>query len=428
MKKATKPKKSTIFTIKESQEILNNQIITNEHPGSILMDFNMLLNYIGEKGLQTGGKYGFFPMGKLAEINSKLTHTIGLSSKRPQQKAFPHIHGLYLLLRSTGITYLKKIGKKCYLVIDEMTFQSWNSLNLTEQYFTLLEAWLLQGNHEILQEHDRGFPNHMARCCNFFDHFYKDNILIPAQKKDEFQYFPGWHNIALLQMFGFIRIKTSQQKIDTFWLIDQIQCTDFGKVMIPFLKADIFERIFLFKTSWDYVFQFGDWQPLLQPYFPEWNHNLIMIEPEFQEGEHIFKVSIDNLPIDSVWRRIGISGDQELEELSNAILEAFDFDNDHLYQFTYKNRKGISVEVYAPQFDEDSCTTEVCIGEMGLNPGDALLYVYDYGDQWEFTLILEKIDEKNKNISTPVILESYGESPDQYECDDDYFEYEFELE
>ena len=222
MRKATKSKNSTIFSLKQSQQILNNQIISNENPGSILMDFNMLLNYIGEKGMQTGGKYGFFPMGKLAEINSKLTHAIRLSSKRPQQKLFPHIHGLYLLLRSTGITYLKMIGKKRYLLIDETTLQSWNSLNLTEQYFTLLEAWLLQGDKEIIQEKKKGFPNHMERCCKFFEHFYKDNFFIPAQKKDEFQYFPGLYNIALLQMFGFIRVKTSQQHIDTFWLIDQM--------------------------------------------------------------------------------------------------------------------------------------------------------------------------------------------------------------
>jgi len=56
MRKAAKSKNSTIFSLKQSQQILNNQIITNENPGSILMDFNILLNYIGEKGMQTGGK------------------------------------------------------------------------------------------------------------------------------------------------------------------------------------------------------------------------------------------------------------------------------------------------------------------------------------------------------------------------------------
>jgi len=89
--------------IKEKhQQILNKQVISKENPGSILVDFNMMLDYIGDEGIETGGKYGFFPMGILAEINSKLTHSISLSSQRPQQKAFPHIHGLYLLLRTTA--------------------------------------------------------------------------------------------------------------------------------------------------------------------------------------------------------------------------------------------------------------------------------------------------------------------------------------
>ena len=56
MKKTKKSKNSTIFSLKQSQQILKDQIITKENPGSILMDFNMLLNYIGEKGMQTGGK------------------------------------------------------------------------------------------------------------------------------------------------------------------------------------------------------------------------------------------------------------------------------------------------------------------------------------------------------------------------------------
>jgi len=416
MKKANKP---TLFSFEKCQQILNNQIITNENPGSILMDFNMILDYIGENGLQTAGKYGFFPMGKLADINSKLIHPIRLSLKRPQQKAFPHIHGLYLLVRSTELTYLKMIGKKRYLLFDKTTLQSWKRLNLTEQYFTLLEAWLLQGDQQILQENYKRFPEHMLRCCNFFDRFDQDNFLIPDQKKDRLQYFPGYHNIALLQMFGFIHVKTSQEKIDRFWWIDQIQCTDFGKVMISFLKADILKRELELKSIRGNKFQFGEWQALLQPYFPEWKNNLIITEPEFQAGEHIFKVSIN-----SVWRRISISGDHELEVLSDAILKAFDFDDDHLYQFTYKNRKGVAVEVFAPQLDENFSTTEVRIGNMGLNPGDSLLYIYDYGDQWEFTLILEKINADNQERSNPIILESFGESPDQYEFEDEFFEFE----
>lgn len=405
-----KPNNSKLFPLNEGrQQILNSQVISKEHPGSILVDFNMMLDFIGEKEMETGGKYGFFPMGKLADINSKLTHSIRLASQRPQQKAFPHIHGLYLLLRSTGIVYLKTIEKKRYLLLDEKILQSWNGLNPTEQYFNLLEAWLLQGNEQIILEHDRGFPNHLVTCHMFLKRFDKGKIYKPDQKRNEFSYTPGWHNVALLQMFGFITIKQPQKNIDKFWLIDQIRCADFGRVMIPLLDANIIERDLGWKIIDGENLHFGEWQSLLQPFFPEWKNNLITIEPEFQEGLYIFKIAIG-----SVWRRIAISGDQELELLSDAILEAFDFDNNHLYQFTYKNRKGLTASVNAPELEEPPFTTEVLVGELNLNPGDSLIYLYDFGDQWKFSLILEKIDTNNTEKSTPILLESHGESPEQW--------------
>ncbi len=143
-----------------------------------------------------------------------------------------------------------------------------------------------------------------------------------------------------------------------------------------------------------------------------------MTEPEFQEGIYVFKIIIGK-----VWRRIAISGDQELDLLSDAILEAFEFDHDHLYQFTYKNRKGLAISVNAPGMEEQPFTTEVLVGNLGLNPGDILNYLFDFGDQWEFEAILEKFDHNNTEISTPILLESYGEAPEQYEDEDDFDEF-----
>jgi len=414
MKKSQKSKLESLLNTK-SQQLLHDLVITNDNPGSIVADFNMLLDFIGTKGMASGGKYGFFPMGKLTEINSKLTHSVKLNLKRPQQKAFPHIHGLHLLLRSTGLVYLKTNGKKRYLLLDEPTLQSWHRLNVTEQYFTLLEAWLLHGNNQILLERDFGFPDHMSKCSNFMRHFEKSNIYTPDQKKEMFHYFPGWHNLALLQMFGFMKIKSPQKKIDKFWLIDQIQCTHLTRILIPSLEKDIVERGLEFKN----IECFGEWQSLLQPFFPEWKNNLIMKEPEFKEGLYIFEISIG-----SVWRRISISSDQELEVLSDAILEAFDFDDDHMYQFTYTNRKGIIVEVVSPEFGEPPLTTDVRVGDLDLSPGDSFYYLYDFGDQWEFTLVLEDIKTNHKKKSKPTLLESYGEAPDQYENDEDDYEFE----
>jgi hypothetical protein len=57
-----------------------------------------------------------------------------------------------LLLRASGLSQVKQLGKKQTLVLDEAVLQSWTKLNLTERYFTLLEAWMILGNEEILGE------------------------------------------------------------------------------------------------------------------------------------------------------------------------------------------------------------------------------------------------------------------------------------
>jgi len=405
---------------KEARQILKQQTISDELPGSILKDFNTLLDMIRERGMETGGKYGFFPMGRLAEINSKLTHSIQLTSQRPQQKSFPHIHGLYLLLRATGIAILRKIEKKKYLFLDEAILHSWNSLNVTEQYFTLLEAWLLQGHEEIIQEYHREFPDHLSKCHLFFRRFDKGKPYKSNRQRDEFYYTPGWYNVALLQMFGFIKVKSTSKTADKFWLIDQIRCTDLGRVMIPLLNhaANEEEGVIWKVFRGEEDLHFGEWQSNLQSFFPNWKNNLIIAETEFQEGIYVFKVTIGK-----AWRRISVSADQVLDLLSNAILEAFDFDHDHLYQFTYKNRKGLTIRVNAPELEEPPWATEIFVGELELSPGDILEYLFDFGDQWEFEVKLEKINPNNHEISTFVLHESYGDAPEQYEYNDDFDEY-----
>jgi len=119
---------------KAQQQSLQQQIISDKTPCSIVRDFNDLLEFIGMEGIETPGKYGLIPMAKLAEINVRLTHSIQLSSKRPIQKTYPHINGLYLLLRSTEIGHIRKVGKKSFLSVHQDALQSWKRLNPTEQY------------------------------------------------------------------------------------------------------------------------------------------------------------------------------------------------------------------------------------------------------------------------------------------------------
>lgn len=86
----------------EHKRLLKDTIITETSPGTILRDFNVILKYLKEKDLPVSGTHQF-PRSLLPQINALLSCPIQLGLKRPDQKSYPHIDGLYLLLRASGL-------------------------------------------------------------------------------------------------------------------------------------------------------------------------------------------------------------------------------------------------------------------------------------------------------------------------------------
>ena len=147
---------------------------------------------------------------------------------------------------------------------------------------------------------------------------------------------------------------------------------------------------------------------MLQPYFPGWQNNLSIPAWTFREGAHVFKVSWS-----SMYRRIAVPAKQSLDALASAILDAIKFDHDHLYRFWYENRFGVRERVNHPEMDEAPWTSEVLIGDVPLQIGQTMTYLYDFGDRWEFGITLERVDP-DLAIDRPVVLEKHGRSPSQY--------------
>lgn len=56
---------------------------------------------------------------------------------------------------------------------------------------------------------------------------------------------------------------------------------------------------------------------------------------------------------------------------------------------------------------------EVLIGEIPLQGGQEMTFEYDFGDQWVFDILVEKIDPEMK-LSKAKCIESYGDAPNQY--------------
>jgi len=57
---------------------------------------------------------------------------------------------------------------------------------------------------------------------------------------------------------------------------------------------------------------------------------------------------------------------------------------------------------------------ELAIQEMGIFAGQKLIYLFDFGDRWEFSVELMGIDKEEPLPLKPIIVEAKGESPQQY--------------
>jgi hypothetical protein len=401
------------------ERLLQELTIDDDGPGTILHDFDAFLAYINER------KMPVTPMHQLRrrmlpEINDRLARPIQMGLKKPLQKSYPHTHGLYLLVRASGLTCVEGTAKKPLLVVDDVVYQSWQGLNAAERYCTLLEIWLLRAHPEILGERERGWfriPDTFRELPWFFQHIPEEGLPVAGDKEaeDSIRYLLGWHNLGLLEMFGLVAIQPVPPEPGKGWRIGRVERTPFGDALLAALQAGFFGDVDnILALESEKKVPFGVLQPTLQPYFPEWQNNLSVPEWTLREGAHIFKVTL----WEDIWRRIAISANATLDELASFILDAVEFDHDHLHMFTYQNRFGVTERINHPYLDEGPWTSEVLIGETPLKVGQAMTFVFDFGDWWEFEVALERVNP-GMSLKKPVVLEAEGESPDQYPVWDD---------
>ena len=138
------------------KQLLHHTRIDEQTLGSILRDFAAFLDGIGEAGLPLTPTH-LLPLKVLAPLNARLSAPLALALQRPPLKSYPPLEGLFLLARASGLTYVDETGKKPHLHLDQEVYASWQMLNATERYFTLLETWILCGRPEILGENGNLF-------------------------------------------------------------------------------------------------------------------------------------------------------------------------------------------------------------------------------------------------------------------------------
>ena len=80
-----------------------------------------------------------------------------------------------------------------------------------------------------------------------------------------------------------------------------------------------------------------------------------------------------------IYRNIEICGNSTLNQLCEVILEAFDFIDEHLYEFCMDNRM-YSEYTYQSDPEGDEPCADITLDEVGLCKGQKFALHYDFGD------------------------------------------------
>jgi hypothetical protein len=393
-------------------------------PGTVLQDFEALLNGVGDKGLPATPTH-LLAMNVLAPLNQALTHPLDLRLKRPQQKSYPHLNGLYLLLRATGLGVVQAQLKTPRLTLDPEVLVSWRSLNGAERYFALLKAWWGRAREEIIGERAFGGGEILAKTLAFIEHFPTTGTLMvdTPQDAEMLRYYPGLHNLALLELFGLLEVRAKPPAEGQGWQPEWMRLSEWGQALLETYARVIRHSVAAeagtslstlgFTGLFNPLEGFESWRGIVQPHISGWRKDLEIPEPPFQPGPHVFKVALGA----DCWRRIALQGDASLAELAATILDAFRFDHDHLYRFSYRDRFGRTVEIDSPDLLEgdpdNALADEVAIGDLPLSEGMRLGFLYDFGDQWEFDIEVESLNS-GPALKKPRVLEKHGKAPAQY--------------
>jgi hypothetical protein len=119
-------------------------------------------------------------------------------------------------------------------------------------------------------------------------------------------------------------------------------------------------------------------------------------------------------------RVIEIRGDQTLEQLHQAIFQAYDRWDQHLYEFQLGKRPfdpdgpnyGVADGSPGKKGPGDARTTK--LDDLGLTPHRVFGYWFDFGDDWYHQVQVERIEQAIPTATYPRVTRRVGKSPPQY--------------
>mgnify|MGYP002518343002 FL=1 len=141
-------------------------------------------------------------------------------------------------------------------------------------------------------------------------------------------------------------------------------------------------------------------------------------------GSYVISVSAGT----GCYRHIQISKSATLYKLHQAIIRAFDFDDDHAHAFFMDNHYWSEYRAFfSMKMNGDEKLTKSCkLEKLNLSKGSQFKYLFDFGAEWRFQCkVLRELEDR---VDIPCVIRSVGESPEQYPDWDEVFRKEMDDE
>ncbi len=127
-------------------------------------------------------------------------------------------------------------------------------------------------------------------------------------------------------------------------------------------------------------------------------------------------------------RTIEIQGDQDLDDLHWAIKQAFDWDDDHCWEFQIGGTRPQARKAIRYGLEEDDggpwgapvrLAEDAIIGSLGLRTRSRFFYWYDFGASWWHEIRVTKTDHLSREADLPRVIARVGDNPPQYPDSED---------
>ena len=139
-----------------------------------------------------------------------------------------------------------------------------------------------------------------------------------------------------------------------------------------------------------------------------------------ESSTHILRVVLQGG--EAIYRDIEIESGRSLYDLAEGIVHAFDFMFDHAFGF-YSQLTGADVLRDQPKFelfadmgerDDSGSVMQTQVAEAFHGIGHTMLLLFDYGDDWRFTVEVIGVGQRKPKTRYPKVLATVGTAPEQY--------------